>query len=563
MASPSSKSSTAKTQKIQSLAQQVSLAQLPSISELRAAKLHQLPDLWGRFEYLLGPLPACNVLARFDRFYLLTVVLRRKDCLHDWLYARCREVESNPDGYLDLWAREHYKSTIITFAGVIQEVLKDPEITIGIFSHTKSISRDFLAQIKQEFEANTVLHQSFPDIFWTNPKRDSPSWSLDGGITVKRKSNPKECTIEGHGLVDGQPTGKHFGLLVYDDVVVQESVGTPEQITKTTRSWELSDNLGSNRGRKWHIGTRYSFADTYEEIIKRGSVIPRIHAATHDGTIAGRPVFLSQEIWDRKVIDQGPATIACQMLQNPLEGRQSLFDIEDLQRYEIRPEILSVYVMVDPASSMKKDSDNTAIAVIGVDYAMNKYLLDGFNHKMKLEDRWQNVRAMYVKWRRAPGIQGVKVGYERYGATSDLEYFESRMKVEGPRFDIEELAWPREGLGSKVDRVQRLGPDFRSHRFYLPYDNTVNEAGVRGEPRYTTLQLKTKTIGYEYRVAKAIRRKDHEGNVYDLSEVLKNQAHFFPFGKKDLIDAVSRIYDMEATPPQYFDKEQSLEPEYT
>ena len=41
------------------------------------------------------------------------------------------------------------------------------------------------------------------------------------------------------------------------------------------------------------------------------------------------------------------------------------------------------------------------------------------------------------------------------------------------------------------------------------------------------------------------------------------QTHFFPFGgKKDLIDALSRIYDMEPHAPNF--KEPSyLEPEYT
>jgi hypothetical protein len=335
-----------------------------------------------------------------------------------------------------LWAREHYKSTVITYAGIIQEVLRNPEITVGIFSHTSPIAKAFLRQIKREFEANTLLQKLFPDILYDNPWKDAPVWSLDSGITVKRKSNSKESTVEAHGLVDGQPVSRHFGLLVYDDVVVPASVSTPEQIQKTTEAWELSDNLGSVGGRKWHIGTRYHFGDTYDVMLRRGAVKERIYPATHNGLIDGKPVLLSQADWDRKVRDQGEATVSCQMLQNPLAGQQRMFDIADLRLYEVRPQTLMVYILCDPGRSKKTDSDNTAYAVIGMDYAGNKYLVDGFRHKMDLMERWQALEHLYKKWSVASGVQGVKVGYESFGAQSDLDYFREQQRLKLLSFTI-------------------------------------------------------------------------------------------------------------------------------
>jgi hypothetical protein len=184
-------------------------------------------------------------LGRCDRFFMLTRLLHREDALHPWLYARCREVEANPNGYLDLWAREHYKSTIITFAGSIQQMVLDPESTIVIFSHTKPVARKFFNQIRTELETNDDLKRVYPDIFWDDPRKESPRWSEDKGIVVKRLLNPKEATLEAYGLVDGMPTGGHWRLRIYDDVVVPESVTSPEMVAKTTAAWELSDNLGA------------------------------------------------------------------------------------------------------------------------------------------------------------------------------------------------------------------------------------------------------------------------------------------------------------------------------
>ena len=98
-------------------------------------------------------------MARNDRFFLLTCVMGRRDALHPWIYERCREVETEPEGVLDLWSRFHYKSTIITLAGAVQEILRDPEVTIGIFSHVIGLSKKFVKQIQRALEDHHVVAQ--------------------------------------------------------------------------------------------------------------------------------------------------------------------------------------------------------------------------------------------------------------------------------------------------------------------------------------------------------------------------------------------------------------------
>ena len=527
-----------------------------AVAALRALPLGpRLKEAWGDVMRTLGPQEGAALLGRVDRYFLLTVLLGRKDAWHPWLYERCREVEAEPDGCLDLWAREHYKSTIITYAGCIQEIIRDPEITIGIFSHTNPVARKFLVQIKAELETNQLLKDTYPEIFYQSPQRESPRWSEEKGLVVRRKTNPKESTIEAHGLVDGQPTGAHFALLVYDDVVTAESVTTPEQVSKTTNMHGLSDNLGARGAngliRKWHIGTRYSFADTYQYLLDGGALKARIYPATDNGTLEGTPVFLSPEAWAAKIAAQPLPILAAQMLQNPAAGSQAMFQPEWLKFSDIRPATLNVYIMCDPASSRRKESDETAIAVVGIDAGRNKWFLDGYCHKMGLQERWRLIRDLRSKWMGTPGVQLVRVGYERYGLLDALEYFAERMEVEGVSFEIVELAWPREGPGSKNDRVQRLEPDFRAGKWYLA-------AAVKEE---TKRQAEMRAAGQDFRIFSPIRRRNGDSVAYSLNKILLDQYLTFPFSaKKDLIDALSRIYDMDPRPPVLID-ERALEPE--
>lgn len=416
------------------------------------------------YRELIGKNPhAERRLCQTDLFYLLTQAFKRRDVDRDWLFARCREVQASPDGHLDLWARDHYKSTLITFGKTIQDILLDPECTVGIFSHTRPIAKGFLEQIKRELEGNEYLKTLFPDVLYQKPQVEAPRWSLDGGLVVKRKTNPKEATVEAFGLVDGQPTGKHFSHQIYDDVVTLESVSTPDQIAKTTRAWELSLNLGSGeRTKRRYIGTRYHINDSYRVMIERGSVIPRIHKATDNGKAPpeGKAVFLSDELLTQKRRDMGPYTFGTQMLQDPVADKAMSFKEEWLSYYGAMPDWSkwNTYLLSDPASSKKITSDYTVMAVIGLAPDNNYYLLDGIRDRLNLTQRTEKVFEFQKKY--SPKA----VGYERYGMQADIEHLEYVMDQKNYRFRITELG----GAIPKEDRIRKLVPVFEQKRLYLP-----------------------------------------------------------------------------------------------
>jgi len=438
-----------------------------------------------------------------DLFFLLVYGLGRDDADNDWCFDRCREVQESPNGHLDLWAREHYKSTIITFALTIQDILKDPDVTVGIFSHTRPIAKGFLRQIKREFEANELLKALFPDVLYQNPGKEAPKWSEDDGIIVKRKGNPKEGTVEAWGLVDGQPTSKHYKLRVYDDTVTRESVTTPEQIAKTTEAWELSDNLGSEGGRERYVGTRYHFADSYGEMMRRQVVKPRIYAATEDGTVEGTPRFMSRERLDDKRRVQGPYTFACQMLQDPVADNTQGFKESWLKYW--KPDnwqAMNRYILVDAASEKKKGSDYTAMWVVGLASDQNYYVIDVLRDRLNLTERADALFKLHKKYR------PMGVGYEKYGAMADVEHIRDRQARENYRFQITELGGPM----PKNDRIRRLIPDFEQGRWYLP---------------------------------ESLTRTNYEKLTRDLVfDFVEQEYKAFPVASHDdMLDALARIYE--------------------
>jgi hypothetical protein len=473
-----------------------------------------------------------------------------------------------------------HNSTIITFAGIIQEILVDPEIRVCIFSNNKAISTPFASQIKEEFEGNELLKQVYADVLWDSPRKDAPTWT-SGAFTVKRKQNYKECTVEAHGLVNALPTGRHFPLLVYDDVINEKNVTNPEQIKKATERTELSFPLGVGEGtRHWFVGTRYSFADSYGILLEHKTAIPRLHPATDDGTLDGNPVFMSPIAWAKAKRDMR-SVIAAQMLQNPLAGKENTFHTKWLKPYWVRPTMMNVYIMGDPSRGKSATSDRTALAVVGIDALGNKYLLDGFCHRMPLSQRWAKLKGLHQKWSKAPGVQLLKVGYERYGQQSDDEYFEEKMREQNAHFELIELNWTGDaGRESKTHRVERLEPDFRNGDFFVPgrvwyplheieastsslvlhnharwfLEEGKDEIFYRIDPGQHQEESRCQALGEHYRIFEPLMRRDEDNNLYDLVRVFFEEYKFFPFSPRDdLIDVISRVYDMEPMPATKFE----------
>ncbi len=345
--------------------------------------------------------------------------------------------------------------------------------------------------------------------------------SEDEGITVRRKSNPKEATVEAWGLVDGQPTGKHFTLCVYDDIVTRESVTSPEMIAKTTTALELSYNLGAEGGQKRFIGTRYHYNDSYKTIIDRGTAIPRVYPATHDGTPDGTPVLLTRERLVEKRRDLGPYTFSCQLLQNPQADETQGFLEPWLKYYDhVSLKGLNIYVMFDPANGKKKGNDYTCGWVVGLGSDGNIRVLDIVRDRLNLSERTDLVFRWHRKYKpmRQDGVR-----YEQYGMQADIQHIQTKQVEENYLFEITPVA----GRTSKNDRIKRMIPYFEQGKILFP---------------------------------RQLNYTDYQGKTRDLvQDFIQEEYKPFPVGiHDDMMDGLARLFEPEL--PLVFPKEIVTDP---
>ena len=442
-------------------------------------------------------------LAKTDLYFLCWYVFGWKfyDC--DFAFNLCKRVTENPN---KLWlvARGHLKSLTITTAQNIQDILNNPELCIAIMSYNMKTAKAFLRQIKSILEQNQILKAAFPHILYNNPVDEAPKWSEQDGITIKRKSIRKEPTFYAFGLVDSQATGFHFDVHSFDDAVTQDSVTSDEMIRKTTEAWQLSDNLGMMGERstvKRYAGTRYHFFDTYGEMMKRGvpfEIIP----ATDNGEMDGNPVFLTMKQLEEKKNEQGSYIFSCQNLLKPIAKEDQVFTRDMVLYYDALPKC-NMYIAIDPANSQRKKSDYTAGLVFGFSADRKVYLVDAIHDKINLRQRYDKIRSMHDRY------DFKRIGYERYGMQTDVDYFRMEGERENKFLPLYEMG----GSMSKEDRVRRLVALFERGDLLFP-----------------------KKLEYW---------SNFECRNVDIVQRLIFEMESFPFGEHDdLLDCLSRCFDL-------------------
>jgi len=409
---------------------------------------------------------AYRSLIKNDLFFIVHIVMGIPIANHPFVVRMCKEVESGEsDKTLDVWAREHFKSTILTQAETIRDILRNPEECHVIFSYKKPKAEDFLFSIKQTLESE-FLKWCFPDVLYGKPETQSPSWSLQNGITVRRESQSrKEKTVEAYGIMEGMPTGGHWERRIYDDIETADLARNPDQLKYLIQQYELSRNLGTMGGRERVIGTYYSHYGllTYlrDKVGVDGKKVfkARIVPATEDGRRDGRPIFLTQKQLDDKKMD---STFQAQQLCDPTPSSEIKLDGSYLKPIEPKliPRTIHKFMVLDQAGGDETDrqsKDLWSYGVLGIEPVLddigqsNVYLLDVEADQMSHSEGIEGVVRMYLR-------NGIiqQMGVEKVGLSTTEIHITGALRTKGRRLSLDagNLKLLRPAGRSKEKRVE-------------------------------------------------------------------------------------------------------------
>lgn len=402
--------------------------------------------------------------------FLCKEILGMKDwgAVHDELQTF---LDTSGKRKLVMLPRGHLKSSIVTKGWSIQQVLRNPNVRILLANAVWDNARKFLRSIESYLTTGTVLPQYFGNF-------SSSHWNQEECTVAQRTAVHDAPTWATTGL-EKEQTGQHYDIIILDDLVAKENTATPEMREKVKEYYGLLYALLEPNGVLVAIGTRYHQNDLYDQIIEDPEFDKFIKAAYTDPqqTQVLYPEKFTREKLEeiRKGPKMGPYLFAAQFLNNPVDPSTADFRHDWIKYYEPGPKSpppSNLYITVDPAISLSRDADYTAMVVAGM-YAdrtirVVDYVHDRFVPSTLVERLFQLVK----KW----GVH--RVGIETFAFQKTLKYeVQRQMRERGVFFTIDELGRRNGGRGenqeNKEERIRRLQPFFEQGLVEIRKDMTA------------------------------------------------------------------------------------------
>lgn len=307
---------------------------------------------------------------------------------------------------LILIPRGHLKSTLITIGYSVQQIVNNPNIRILILNATWQMAVDFVSEIKRHLTSNQQLIDLYGDL--TVGREE---WSQDRFTLHRTDTGIKGPTVWGAGI-DSNLVGSHPDMIILDDVQNRDNTTTREQIEKVILRYKDALDLLEPGGQLIVIGTRWVEGDLYSWITDKEGQITKSYDVmikrAYEGSIETGEDFNSlwpekftkEELQDR-LREKGWYEFSAQYMNNPVPSEDADFKKEWFQYYDIedfRGKQMKTVLTIDPAISLNKDADYTAMVTTGIDAFSNLFIKDIVRKRMKPSEIIDAIFFQYELW---------------------------------------------------------------------------------------------------------------------------------------------------------------------
>lgn len=353
--------------------------------------------------------------------------------------------------------RGHLKSWIVTKGWAIQQVLKNPNLRVLIVNAVEGNATMFLRTIEKFMGPGSgleVIYGSFVSDVWNQNE-----------LIIRQRTQVLDAPTFAAAGVQKTLTSQHYDIIIADDLVEPANVATPEQRAKIYEFYLSLFDLLEPQGKLVVIGTRYHQADLYSKILEENddkhnwSTFIR-SCYNDDGSVLFPEKFTKERLENIRSKPGGRYHFASQYMNNPIDEESADFKASWIKHYDpTTPHPGSLYLTIDPAISLSRDADFSALVVAGMFSDRRIRVVDSIHRRMVPSDLVDAIFELVKKWRLH------RVGIETFAFQQTLKYDVQRKQREsGVFFSIDELGKRHSGRGeqvlSKEARIRRLQPYF-------------------------------------------------------------------------------------------------------
>ena len=287
---------------------------------------------------------------------------------------------------LILMPRYSFKSTLCTVGYSIHRLLHNTNMRILIYSDASTKAQGFLSSIKAHFEGKVEKSVFYLAHKWASDGRES-KWNENQIVIRGRTTSYPEPSVDTAGS-DTSLIGKHYDLIIFDDIVSDKNITTKDQMDNITECYRKALSLLRPGGEVIIVGTRWHFGDLYGRIIAENDVKQNFKIFLVDGEEDAKygkycfaSIGLTREFLGEQKKNQGSSIYSCLYRNNPISDESAVFKMEDFSFYgAVKPDDLYITVTCDPAG---EGEDFTAIVVVGCDNNMDMHILDIANEHLQ------------------------------------------------------------------------------------------------------------------------------------------------------------------------------------